>query len=95
MAPSNAKSGHNVDPTLRPDSRLAFRRQVGQTHGTHGTQGIIFADEHARLQAFDDTSMAVPPYPGFFEPKKAYRNVTQCQGKEIRTLGRVFWGFSP
>jgi len=44
MAPSNAKSGCNVDPTLRPDSRLAFRRQVRQTHGTHGTQGIIFAD---------------------------------------------------
>ena len=45
MAPSNAKSGRNVDPTLRPDSRLAFRRQVRQTHGTHGTQGIIFADD--------------------------------------------------
>ena len=44
MAPSNAKSGRNVDPTLRPDSRLAFQRQVRQTHGTHGTQGIIFAD---------------------------------------------------
>jgi len=44
MAPSNAKLGRNVDPTLRPDSRLAFRRQVRQTHGTHGTQGIIFAD---------------------------------------------------
>jgi len=44
MAPSNAKSGRNVDPTLLPDSRLAFRRQVRQTHGTHGTQGIIFAD---------------------------------------------------
>jgi len=35
------KSGHNVDPTLRPDSRLAFRRQVCQTHGM---QGIIVAD---------------------------------------------------
>ena len=44
MGPSNAKSGRNVDPTLRPNSRLAFRRQVRQTHGTHGTQGIIFAD---------------------------------------------------
>jgi len=47
MAPSNAKSGRNVDPTLRPDSRLAFRclvRQTHGTHGTHGTQGIIFAD---------------------------------------------------
>jgi len=42
MAPSNAKSGRKLDPTLRPDSRLAFQRQVRQTHGT---QGIIFADE--------------------------------------------------
>jgi len=41
MAPSKAKSGRNVESTLRPDSRLAFRRQ---THGTHGTQCIIFAD---------------------------------------------------
>ena len=48
MVPSNAKSGRNVDPTLRPDSRLAFRRQVCQTHGTHGTQGIIFADVDTR-----------------------------------------------
>jgi len=44
MAPSNAKSGRNLDTMLRPDSPLAFRRQVSQTHGTHGTQGIIFAD---------------------------------------------------
>jgi len=43
-APSNKKSGRNVDSTLRPDSRFAFQRQVRQTHGTHGTQGIIFAD---------------------------------------------------
>ena len=44
MAPSHAKSGVNVDVTLRADSRLAFRRQVRQVHGTHGTQGITFAD---------------------------------------------------
>jgi len=46
MAPSNAKSGRNVRSTLRPDSRFAFRRQVRQTHGMHGTQGIFFADDH-------------------------------------------------
>jgi len=43
-APSNAKSGRNLDLTFGPDSRLAFRRQVRQTHGTHGTQDIVFAD---------------------------------------------------
>jgi len=29
---------------LRPDSRLAFQRQVRQTHRTHRTQSNIFAD---------------------------------------------------
>jgi len=41
----DAKSGCDVDPTLRPDSQLAFRRPGRQTHGAHRTQGIIFADE--------------------------------------------------
>jgi len=44
MALGDAKSGCNVDPTLHPDSRLAFRRPGRQTHGAHRTQGIIFAD---------------------------------------------------
>ena len=56
-ASSNAKLGCNVDPTLRPDSRLAFRLQMRQTHGTHGTQGIIFADD-ARSE--DERSPDVP-----------------------------------
>jgi len=43
MALGDAKSGRDVDPTLRPDSRLAFRRLGRQTHGAHRTQGIIFA----------------------------------------------------
>jgi len=29
---------------LRPDSRLAFQRQVRQTYRTHRTQSNIFAD---------------------------------------------------
>jgi len=48
MALGDAKSGRDVDPTLRPDSRLAFRRPGRQTHGAHRTQGIIFADEPPR-----------------------------------------------
>jgi len=44
MALGDAKSGRDVDPTLGPDSRLAFRRPGRQTHGAHRTQGIIFAD---------------------------------------------------
>jgi len=46
MALGDAKSERDVDPTLRPDSRLAFRRPRRQMHGAHRTQGIIFADEH-------------------------------------------------
>jgi len=44
MALGDAKSGRDVDPTLRPDSRLAFRRPGRQTNGAHRTQGFIFAD---------------------------------------------------
>ena len=44
MALGDAKSGRDVDRTLRPDSRLPFRRPGRQTHGAHRTQDIIFAD---------------------------------------------------
>jgi len=44
MALGDAKSACDVDPTLRPDSRLAFRRPGCQMHGAHRTQCIIFAD---------------------------------------------------
>ena len=54
-----------------------------------------FLKKHGRLQAFDDVWKALPPYPGFLVPKKAYREVTQWQGKEMRNLGVVFWEFSP
>ena len=40
------------------------------------------------LQAFDDVWKGIPPYPGLSVPKKAYREVTQWQGKEMRNLGR-------
>jgi len=32
-----------------------------------------FLKKHARQQAFDDALKALPPYPGFFVPKMAYR----------------------
>lgn len=51
-----------------------------------------FLKKHGRLQAFDDVWKALPPYPGFFVPKKAYREVTQWQGKEMRNLGRCILG---
>jgi len=36
-----------------------------------------FLKKHGRLQAFDDVWKALPPYPGFLVPKKAYREVVQ------------------
>ena len=51
-----------------------------------------FLKKHGRLQAFDDTWKTLPPYPGFFVPRRAYREVTQRQGKEIRNLGRCLLG---
>jgi len=51
-----------------------------------------FLKKHARLHAFDDTWKALPSYLGFLVPKKAYREVTQWQGKEMRNLGGCLLG---
>ena len=51
-----------------------------------------FLKKHGRLEAFDEVWKALPPYPGFLVPKKAYREVTQWQGKEMRNLGRCIQG---
>jgi len=51
-----------------------------------------FLKKHAQLQVFDDTWEALLPYPGFFVPKKAYREVTQWQGKQMSNLGRCLLG---
>jgi len=51
-----------------------------------------FLNKHRRLEAFDEVWKALPPYPGFLVPKKAYREVTQWQGKEMRNLGRCVLG---
>jgi len=48
--------------------------------------------KHGRLQAFDDVRKALLPYPGFLVPKKAYREVAQWQGKEMRILGLCILG---
>jgi len=51
-----------------------------------------FLKKHGRLQAFDEVWKALPPYPGFLVPQKAYREVTQWRGKEMRNLGRCILG---
>jgi len=47
-----------------------------------------FLEKQKRQQAFDDAGKEIPPYPGFSIAKKAYREITQWQGKEMRDLGR-------
>ena len=47
-----------------------------------------FLKKHARQQAFDDAWQALPPYNGFYIPKKAYWEVTHWQGKEMSNLER-------
>jgi len=42
--------------------------------------------KHKRQQAFDDAWQELPPYPRFSVPKKAYGEITQWQGKEMRNL---------
>ena len=48
-----------------------FKHMMDWIHG--------FLKKHARLQAFDDGWKTLPPYPGFFIPKIAYREITQWQ----------------
>jgi len=51
-----------------------------------------FPKKHGRLQTFDDVWKAFLPYPGFLVSKKAYREVTQLQGKKMRNLERCILG---
>jgi len=47
-----------------------------------------FLKKHKRQQVFDDARKEIPPCPGFSVPKKAYREVTQWHGKEMRNLSQ-------
>lgn len=48
-----------------------------------------FLKKHNRLDFFDKAWSTMGPYPGFTVPTKAYREVSQWQGKEMRNLGRI------
>ena len=48
-----------------------------------------FLKKHDRLDYFDEAWSTMGAYPGFTVPKKAYRQVSQWQGKEMRNLGRI------
>jgi len=54
-------------------------------HMMHWIEG--FRKIHGRLQACNNIWKELLQYPGFLVARKAYREVTQWQGKEIRNLG--------
>ena len=68
---------HTIYPRL-------FKHMMDWIHG--------FLKIDAELLAFADAWKTLPPYPGFFIPKKACREITQWQGKGIRNLGRCLLG---
>ena len=45
--------------------------------------------EHKRLDSFDEIWRSMPPYPELTSPHKAFREVSQWQGKEMRMFGRI------
>ena len=51
-----------------------------------------FLKKHGRQELFDNVWKSLLPYPGFFVPKKAYREVTQRQEREMRNLGSCILG---
>src|SRR5207302_4087115 len=78
---------HCVDPSDLHKPDLLHNIYLGLfKHMMEWVEG--FLKKHKQQQAFDDAWKEIPPYPGFSIPKKAYREVTQWQGKEMRNLGR-------
>jgi len=51
-----------------------------------------FLKKHTRQGAFDEVWNALPPYSELFVTNKAYRKVTQWQGKQMRNLGGCLLG---
>jgi len=54
-----------------------------------------FLKRYKRQQALDDGRKEILPYPGLSIPKKANREVTQRQGKEIHKLSRCISAVLP
>jgi len=51
-----------------------------------------FLEYVGRMTIFDHIWSRLPPFPGFTRPNKAYRSVTQWQGKEMRNLLWILLG---
>jgi len=87
------KIGHNVfiglDPVSQADLHkpdLLHNMYLGLfKHMMEWVEG--FLKKHKQQQGFDDAWKEIPPCPRFSIPKKAYREITQWQGKEMSNLG--------
>jgi hypothetical protein len=77
-----------VDPSQLPKPDLLHTVYLGiLKHLMEWVQD--FLKKHDRLDSFDEAWSSMGAYPGFTVPKKAYRQVSQWQGKEMRNLGRI------
>jgi hypothetical protein len=77
-----------VDPAEMPKPDLLHTIYLGiLKHLMEWVQD--FLKKHNRLNNFDEAWSSMGAYPGFTVPKKAYRQVSQWQGKEMRNLGRI------
>ena len=77
-----------VDPAELPKPDLLHTIYLGiLKHLMEWVQD--FLKKHDRLDSFDQAWGSMGAYPGFTVPKKAYRQVSQWQGKEMRNLGRI------
>jgi hypothetical protein len=50
-----------------------------------------FLKDHNRKQSFDAVWKTIDPYPGVSMPTKAYSEVSQWQGKEMRSFSRIVY----
>jgi len=48
-----------------------------------------FLKKHKRLDVFDKMWDNIPPYLGYRQPGKWYRQITMCSSVEIRDVNRV------
>lgn len=77
-----------VDPAELPKPDLLHTIYLGMLK--HLMEWIQdFLKKHGRLDNFDKAWSSLGSYPGLNVSTKAYREVSQWQGKEMRTLGRV------
>ena len=77
-----------VDPAELPKPDLLHTIYLGMLK--HLMEWIQdFLKKHNCLDNFDQAWSSMRGYPGFTIPKKAYREVSQWQGKEMRNLGRI------